>query len=267
MSFVKQKGLGGLFQIWKSSSYVLYNSNVWKVTENSSNKVLGYHSVGGGSFGHIEPDRFRSHLDFLDTHYDIVDLPEVLHDRREKSVALTFDDGFKDFYEHVLPILREYNAPATVYIITDTLDDSSFTHDGRENEYLSHEEIEELVDEELVTIGNHTRSHPFLSEITGDELKEEIVGAKERLEQLFDVEITRFSYPSNNFSSEAVTIARESHEIAVTRRGNRKLITPDIDPALVPRVKGESADWQVKWELTDVATKIGRSVQYLGIEA
>lgn len=259
----------GLHAVWELSTFLGYYSGVWRLDSNSSNKILGFHSVGGGSWGNISPKQFRDRIEYVDETYEIVDVPTALSKSDSKQVALTFDDGFKDFTENVVPILHEYDAPATVFVVAETLDDPSFTHmEGTENGYLSRRDIEMLVDDELVTIGNHTRTHPFLSELSEDELREEIVGAKKRLEELFGIEVTQFSYPANDFSERAAEIVRESHDIGLTRRGNREFVDPDGDPSLVPRVKGEHPSWRVRWELTDLGTNVGRGLQtHFGIES
>lgn len=259
----------GAHTAWELSTFLGYYSGVWRLDTNSANNVLGFHSVGGGSWGNIPPEQFRDCIEYVDDNFEIVDVPTAVSNPGSKQVALTFDDGFKDFIQNVVPILHKYDAPATVFVVTETLDDPSFTHmAGTENEYLSRRDIERLIKDDLVTIGNHTRTHPFLSECSDAELRDEIIGAKDRLEELFDVDVTQFSYPANDFSDRAAELVRRSHDIGLTRRGNREFVDPDGDPALVPRVKGEHPSWRVRWELTDLGTKVGQSLQtHLGIES
>ena len=42
----------------------------------------------------------------------------------ERSVVLTFDDGYYNFYSHAVPILKKHRAPATVYLTTYYVDDN-----------------------------------------------------------------------------------------------------------------------------------------------
>lgn len=246
---------------WNSFSFVAYQFRVWKLGSNTSNKVIGFHSIGGDGYGTISTDRFRRIVDYIVTNYQVVDLPEVMESNGNKKVALTFDDGFLDFYENAVPVLREYNAPATVLVISDAVADPSFSHTpNSSNNYLTDEELYELIDDPLFTIGNHTQSHPHLDELSESEVHEEILGAKERLENRFGIEIERFSYPYNDYDQQAIEIVRDSHEYGLTRRGNRELITTEIDRAQIPRTKGEKPPWLVQWELTDFATLSGETV-------
>lgn len=73
---------------------------------------------------YITPARLRQRLQFLrDGKYVILTLADAtrrLYDGTlpARSVAITFDDGTVDFAEAAVPILREFNAPATLYLTT-----------------------------------------------------------------------------------------------------------------------------------------------------
>lgn len=219
---------------------------------NKSNAVLMYHSVGEpGNYGNVSTARFRKTLAYLTDAYDIIDLPEVLSHDFEKKVALTFDDGWENFYRHALPILREFDVPATVFLVPDYIDSEPM---------LSASQVEELVECPLTTIGNHTKSHPHLSRIGNEQaLEEQILAAQQSLNERFDTEITRFSYPRGDWNHESAEMVRESHKIGVTtmpRVINERYLGGELDHALVPRIPAHVSESRVRWELTDASSRI-----------
>jgi peptidoglycan/xylan/chitin deacetylase (PgdA/CDA1 family) len=92
--------------------------------------VLCYHGVSRHDEHEWSPELFvtpahlRQRLQSLrDGGYHIVSLADAtrqLYDNAlpPRSVVLTFDDGTVDFAEEAVPILREFNAPATLYLTT-----------------------------------------------------------------------------------------------------------------------------------------------------
>src|SRR5579862_8925819 len=92
--------------------------------------ILCYHGISlrdehewaGGLY--VTPGFFRRRLEFLrDWNANVLPLAEGLTRLREgtlppRSVVLTFDDGFYDFYAHAFPALREFEYPCTVYLTT-----------------------------------------------------------------------------------------------------------------------------------------------------
>jgi len=239
--------------------------------DGTGNAVLMYHSVGN-SFGYPDGSvysaaRFRDDLRYISDNYELVDLPRVLEtDTPDKRVALTFDDGFRDFYTTALPILREFDAPCTVFLVSDIVlgnlsPTTVFDLDATEAanvETMDATDVSALVDDDLVTIGNHTRTHPNLKTLDDDrDLADEVVGGKRSLEDRFDIEVTRFCYPGGRFDDRSVQCVREAHDVAVTV--DRGLLHDSaVDPMLVPRIDGSRARSVVKWELSDLGDGVRR---------
>ena len=90
--------------------------------------ILMYHSVDPnavpGNRLAVSVNTFERQMRFLkDRHYNVVPLyviASLVKDRRKippKTIAITFDDGYKDNYTYAFPILKKYNLPATMFII------------------------------------------------------------------------------------------------------------------------------------------------------
>jgi peptidoglycan/xylan/chitin deacetylase (PgdA/CDA1 family) len=248
-----------LLSWWRRLAFVGHYTGADALVADETNRILRYHSVGGGFYDNISPEYFREQLAYLTDAYDVVDLPDVLDRSDEKRVALTFDDGYRDFYDHVLPALREYEVPATVFVIADAVENPDFTHNGRfDYEYMTGAQLRELVDEELVTVGNHTVTHPRLTELSRDRLEREIVAGKQRLEELLGTDVSRFCYPFGDFDERAATVVRETHDFGTVSRGRFEGITPGTDPATIPRINGAEPSFEFRWNLSDAATRVGR---------
>ena len=75
---------------------------------------------------YVTPDTFNQHLQFLKERFTVISLKELsanLIGKRDSSFekpvcVITFDDGWKDFYDHAFPLLCKYSLPATVFLPT-----------------------------------------------------------------------------------------------------------------------------------------------------
>ena len=92
--------------------------------------ILAYHSVATGprrekpTFLRVPTDRFREQVEVMrDAGYSFVTVAEFARRIRPNGpprglAALSFDDGLRDNHAVVLPLLREFGIPATVYVTT-----------------------------------------------------------------------------------------------------------------------------------------------------
>ncbi|HSX39396.1 MAG TPA: polysaccharide deacetylase family protein [Candidatus Saccharimonadales bacterium] len=119
----------------------------------------------------------------------------------KKPIALTFDDGYEDFYTDVFPIIKEQNVKVTAFIIADFI--------GKPN-YMTHEQLEEVIKSGLVEIGAHTLHHPKLSAISAQEAKVEIAESKLVLEKTFNIKVETFAYPYGVYNDQIAQMVRKA---------------------------------------------------------
>lgn len=229
----------------------------------SRNAVLMYHAVGEDGYDRVSTDRFERDLQYVTNRYEVVDLPEVLEEppSGEKKVAITFDDALENVYTNAVPLLREYDAPATIFVVADYVPDGTI---AESNAYMDDAQLGKLVDEPLVTLGNHTRSHPHLARLaTKTSLEDQIRRSQELLEAKLDVPIRRFCYPYGNYGDAALEMVGATHEYATTTDG--RLLNDEESAHEIPRIDAKESEALVRWQLSDASERVKEAAYDLGV--
>ena len=131
--------------------------------------VLNYHDiVKAGSAKSslnsmdVSVDHFEEHLAWLKKNgYKIVSVQNVLdaaagkNSIPDKSVLLTFDDGYRSFYTRVFPLLKKHHYSATVALIGSWIDGID-TSDEADKQLLTWDQVREMVKSGLVEMASHT---------------------------------------------------------------------------------------------------------------
>ena len=206
--------LGLAFVLILLSAYYSHRYTWWKKPEPyQSPRILMYHmvrnSIAGAKFNslRVSPEMFEKQIQYLSENgwhfYTMSELVDLKDQLPEKSIAITFDDGYEDNYTNALPILKKYNAKATIYLVVDRHDREWSSKRKKKNNSgelmaepkLLDEHVKELLKTGLIEIGSHTITHDNLPVITKQQKYEEIVDSKKQIEELFDIKCRSFCYP------------------------------------------------------------------------
>lgn len=225
---------------------------------NSRLIVLCYHHLAGegeetgGST--LSVTDFARHMAYLHEHnYNVLGLEEFLYhyEQRsfpEKSVMITFDDGYQSFYTLAYPILKEYNYKAVLFPVVGLTP-------GLErrvvwNRHLTFHEMRLMLkDSKLVHIGSHTYDLHYYRddgkaavERMKDENEEEYIArieqdlraSKDLLELQTDQTVLALAWPYGRTNRTAVDIAKNLDYKLLFVLGS-KPVTPRTSLDQIPR--------------------------------
>lgn len=205
------------------------------------------------------PRRFRQQMSWLRiSGKAIVPLSEVVAAVRGEgnvasgAVAVTFDDGYAGFYEHVLPVLHEFAIPATVFAVAGRVgghNDWMVDADLPQRTLMSAPQLRELAGLG-VALGSHSMTHPRLPELDDSALKEELEGSRKRLEDLLGQPVQHLAYPYGRHDQRVMGFARRAgYQAACSTRSGFN--GTGIDPFALRRIDVYGCDslWRFRHKL------------------
>jgi peptidoglycan/xylan/chitin deacetylase (PgdA/CDA1 family) len=167
----------------------------------------------------LSPTRFAQQMAWLKRlGYRVIGLEEYMRCRLEhrlppsRSVIITIDDGYADNFSQAYPILHQYGFPATVFMVSNKVGGINDWDSGSEltgRPLLSWQDLQEMLRGGM-TVGAHTRTHPHLTSIPLDQVRDEIGGARAELEEGLGAPIRLFSYPYGDHNAGLQTIVEQA---------------------------------------------------------
>jgi peptidoglycan/xylan/chitin deacetylase (PgdA/CDA1 family) len=154
-----------------------------------------------------------------------------------KTVVLSFDDGYTDNLTNAAPILQRYGFHATCYVVSGAIGG----HNAWDSEMLAVEKP--VMDAAAMAqwldagheIGSHTVTHPQLSQLDRARAAYEISESRRQLQRVTGTAVEHFCYPFGDHDEQSVELVREAGYLsAVTTRRGPALTSSD--PLLLPRI-------------------------------
>jgi peptidoglycan/xylan/chitin deacetylase (PgdA/CDA1 family)/folate-dependent phosphoribosylglycinamide formyltransferase PurN len=212
----------------------------------------------------IPTDWFYRHVEYLRKYYRVADLVEALALAASgavdaPTVALTFDDGYKDNYVNLRAVTEATGIPATLFICTDKIKtEQEFDHDLRLGVAgfppLTWEEVRRLEASGL-RIGSHTRSHFDCATMDRSRLHSEIAGSKADLESQLGHPVSCYSFPTGqpaNVCPMALELAKTHYTHVCTTFGGANYPSTSAERWHVRRCYHPNTLWELELMLQSI---------------
>lgn len=214
--------------------------------------ILMYHMVNPGADTRaklvVSQSVFERQMRFLkEHHYNVITMEEIAEIIKQKkkfparAIAITLDDGYKDVYTYAFPILKKYSLPAAIFIIVEEI--------GRKNDKLAWEEIKQMQDSGLISVGSHTLSpEPLVNLNSDEEVKRQIFESKRILEEKLGRPVNTFSYPEGRFNQLIRQLVIDAgYKVAVATNPGKEFPNDDIFALKRLRISGNASNLFIFW--------------------
>ena len=205
-NFIKNAVLS-LFYLW---------SRLKRLTKQTPEvAILLYHTVANNDWKYSVGEReFIRQLDHLASRYNVVPLADVIQylqgkkELPDKTVALTFDDGYLDNFLNVNPLVKEKNLPVTIFLTTNLEKSVKLGNLPR----LNWPQIKEMYESGLVDFQAHGHDHRNLKTISVDPtlLHHEVTTSRDLIKENLHKEVDIYAYASGHRNQLVIDHLREN---------------------------------------------------------
>lgn len=188
--------------------------NALRVLPFKQARILAYHSISTERVDPwtVSPQQLEAHLQYLhDHHFKVCSLSELVNrleccENVTRCVCLTFDDGFVDFRSTTLPILQEWDVPATVYIVTGKVNGrSDWSHYASQRPLMSLHDLEMIATAPIeITVGSHSVTHQRLSMLSAEQVRNELTTSLDWLKKHLSVIEAHLAYPYGDCTPQVI---------------------------------------------------------------
>lgn len=254
-------------------------------------RVLAYHDVN-------DIENFERQIKYLKDHYTLISFENLVADQvnGDRPVLLTFDDIDRSVYTNAFPILKKYNVPAIVFVVTALINtkmpfwwDEVLYYLGQQDGNKKNWELKDLPNKERlkfldelrdgsikqkleykqlkvselkemaaagIVVANHSHTHPMYDQCTTEELYEETSLSMKILKDK-GFSADIFAYPNGNYSPKAEELLIQEG-VKYAFLFDHKINVSKIKPLRISRlsVNDDTPLWKFKIILSGLHSKI-----------
>jgi peptidoglycan/xylan/chitin deacetylase (PgdA/CDA1 family) len=195
---------------------------------------LAYHQITAVPAAQTDPYTmtpacFEAQMDWLARHgFRGVSLGQAVNGSNEQRVAITFDDGYRDFYTTAWPILRRYAFTATLFIVTRWMGQVADWPEASGSPLLSWPEVHQLA-AQGIEVGIHGATHQAFDQRDTAVLPAELTTARRKAAKAIGLEPVGLAYPYGRYSPAIIEAAQAAgFAWAATARGGKNKPTTNL---------------------------------------
>lgn len=190
----------------------------------------------------------------------------------ERMVCITFDDGWNKNLE-LIDLIGKYRVPVTIFIPTEAVEEGNYWFEyasisGQErytnikkkehfkklpeNEFvekvrklkqtyslsrscITMDEMLQISQHELITIGSHTITHPILDKSSRKKQEQELIESKAQLKNWLKKDISFLAYPNGDFNELTIAIAKQCGYKLCFSTMLDSIDLKSVNPYIIPR--------------------------------
>jgi peptidoglycan/xylan/chitin deacetylase (PgdA/CDA1 family) len=210
--------------------------------------VVAFHRVnrdGQNDAMNMQPELFARWCRFFAGHFRVVAAGEIVAGLEtggpfRGELAVTFDDGYRDFAQQAVPVMEPLGITATVFAVSDFVGSDHVPwwdeKAGERHAFMDWNELRAVAAKGFA-VGSHGKTHSAMDELSQDEAREELTVSKAALETGLGREVALYAYPygePERMPAPMREIVRQTGYRACFGYGG--FVEPGSSPFFIPRI-------------------------------
>ena len=196
-------------------------------------RVVCFHWVGEEGLS-----GFEKKIIWLKKHFDIISLDTLVQRQQSSSlngqeIAITFDDGYVDFPDKVLPIIEKHQIPVTIFVPIglanrdeNEKDEFARKQIGIDKPLMSEKQLLKVSRCHLIELQSHSLTHRDFGNGTKEELTNELLQSAQKIESISGRRVSLFAFP---FGDIVNTSSNSIEALKLTRYSSAFTIVPGFN--------------------------------------